>query len=317
MEIVSPVCFLTTFLSSPLTRPASSLKWFRLSPPPMFSQTSFAGVRFSGPNPPTVLALLFLVHYANRALISPLRTPARSKSHIAVPLAAICFNIVNGSLQGAFLAALAAPPGTFSSFGIAWFRGNNSVIANWKFWAGVGIWAVGFVSNIWHDEILLDIRRDKKPSGSEKRSALDKENGRPIKETKPHYAIPYGGLYAVISYPNYFSEWIEWLGFAMAASALTSQLPSTHLVFPFAAGRLGLGKSLSVLDIVTSSDCHPFLSIGALSNLPFVQNITPPWIFFLSEIFLMCPRAWNGHKWYHNTLPDYPRQRKAVVPFLF
>ncbi|KAF8520853.1 hypothetical protein JB92DRAFT_3141408 [Gautieria morchelliformis] len=290
MEIVSPVCFLIAFLSSPLTRPLTSLKRFPLSPPPGYSQTSLAGFRFLVPNPPTLLALLFLGHYANRALISPLRTPARSKAHISVPIAAIFFNIVNGSLMGAFLSALATPiakPG----IGAFLFRGSHTVVANWQYWAGIVIWAIGLASNIWHDEILLNIRRQvmQKPAKSSR-------NGREAsRNTKPHYAIPHGGLYALVSYPNYLSEWFEWLGFAVAASALTAQLPATHVVFPFAAGRLAL---------------------GALSDTEAIQRLTPPWIFFLSEVFLMLPRAWNGHKWYRKTFPDYPRNRKAVVPFL-
>jgi 3-oxo-5-alpha-steroid 4-dehydrogenase 1 len=239
MEMVSPISFLTAFLSSPLTRPVTSLKRFPLSPPPIFSQVSFAGFHLSVPSPPTILALLFLGHYANRAVLSPLRTPARSKSHIVVPLAAVLFNIVNGSLMGAFLAGLATSAGKSGS-GIFWFLGNSSVIANWTFWVGVGMWAVGFASNIWHDEILLNIRRTSKPSAQGKDK--DKEGS---KDGKPHYAIPRGGLYALISYPNYFSEWFEWLGYAIAASALTEQLASTNMVFPFAGSRLGLGEALS------------------------------------------------------------------------
>ena len=50
--------------------------------------------------------------------------------------------------------------------------------------------------------------------------------------------------------------------------------------------------------------------------MEFIQSLTPPWLFVLSEIFLMFPRAWNGHKWYLKTFTDYPRERKAVIPFL-
>ncbi|KAF8583817.1 hypothetical protein K439DRAFT_1653370 [Ramaria rubella] len=291
MEMVSPICFLTAFLSSPLTRPLSSLKRFPLSPPPIYSHTSLAGIQFLVPNPPTVLCLLFLCHYANRALISPLRTPARSKSHIIVPAAAVFFNIINGSLMGAFLAALATPS-VDSGAGAFLTREERTVVANWKFWAGVGMWAVGLASNIWHDEILLDIRRSTKRVQSVfGREEKTKERS----ESQPRYAIPYGGLYSLISYPNYASEWFEWLGFAIATSVLTDQLAATHLVFPFASDRLGL---------------------GAISEIRFVQRLTPPWLFLLSEVFLMFPRAWNGHKWYHKTFPDYPRERKAIVPFL-
>jgi 3-oxo-5-alpha-steroid 4-dehydrogenase 1 len=30
----------------------------------------------------------------------------------------------------------------------------------------------------------------------------------------------------------------------------------------------------------------------------------------------LVPRAWATHRWYHERFPDYPRERKALVPFL-
>lgn len=252
MEIISPICFLAAFLSSPLTRSLTSLKQYPLSPPPIYIQTEFAGIRFLGPNPPAALALLFLFHYANRALISPLRTPVRSKSHISVPISGIIFNVINGSLMGAFLSALATPVRGYG-LGTLLFRGNQTVVANWQFWVGIGMWAVGLASNIWHDEILLNIRRKPRPNVSQMPASSSKNERETSKNAKPHYAIPHGGLFGLISYPNYLSEWFEWLGFAISASALTTQLPATHVVFPFAAGRLSLG-----MDVLSSIDALLF-----------------------------------------------------------
>jgi 3-oxo-5-alpha-steroid 4-dehydrogenase 1 len=125
-----------------------------------------------------------------------------------------------------------------------------------SFWLGIAMWALGFAGNILHDEILLQIRRNVKKKTD---------------DGKEHYAIPYGYLYRYISYPNYFCEWFEWLGFAIAAA-------------PF-----------------------PGLQL---------TNAAPPWLFFLSEIFLMAPRAVQGHAWYHKKFKNYPKERKAVVPFV-
>lgn len=210
MEIVAPITFITTFLYSPL----------------ISKQLHPSTYTFFGNNgAPGVLASLFLTHYANRAIISPLRTPVRSKSHIIVPLCAISFNLVNGYVMGAFLSALVnTSPSMFPAVG-------------WRFWTGVGIWVVGFASNIWHDEILLDLRR--KPKNEKMPSSQQS------KESKPHYAIPYGGLYRFVSYPNYLSEWVEWMGFAIAATVLTNQLPSSHPIFSFVTGRVNLGKKYS------------------------------------------------------------------------
>ena len=140
-----------------------------------------------------------------------------------------------------------------------------------RFWLGVLIWAAGFIGNIVHDEILLNIRRKKKAEDAKKTSEQT------TKKKGEHYAIPHGLLYEYISYPNYFCEWIEWLGFALAASPLPS-----------------------------------FESWGA-----FLATIAPPFLFFAAEVFTMVPRSVRGHQWYHSKFPNYPKERKAVVPFVF
>ncbi|KAJ3817114.1 hypothetical protein F5880DRAFT_1632021 [Lentinula raphanica] len=77
LKLVSPLTFIFTFLKSPLSRYE-----------PVF-ELSFAQY---------ILAGAYLTHYLNRAIISPLRTPSRSKSHIIVPFSGVLFNVLNGSL---------------------------------------------------------------------------------------------------------------------------------------------------------------------------------------------------------------------------
>lgn len=242
MELVSPAIFIYAYLNSPL-----SPLTFGTSPP------------LSIDNPSATLACLFLTHYLNRAILSPLRTPSRSKSHAIVVLAGTVFNIVNGSLMGSYLS---------SPEGLSYLAGAYQ---RPRFWLGVLIWAAGFIGNIVHDEILLNIRRKKKAEDAKKTSEQT------TKKKGEHYAIPHGLLYEYISYPNYFCEWIEWLGFALAASPLPS-----------------------------------FESWGA-----FLATIAPPFLFFAAEVFTMVPRSVRGHQWYHSKFPNYPKERKAVVPFVF
>lgn len=224
MEIVSPAAFLYTLSSAPLGSSKSLNK------------------------PSMILAALYLIHYTNRAVINPLRTPSRSKMHISVLLSAVLFNSINGSLMGAYISSSAAQVYLSRAF-------ERS-----SFWAGVAAWTIGFVGNVYHDEILLNIRR----------KAQDKKT----EDAKPHYAIPYGGLYRFISYPNYFSEWVEWTGYAVAAAPV------------------------------------PALLSGGITLM------SPPWLFVWNEVLLMAPRAWRGHKWYHSKFPDYPKERKAVIPLI-
>ncbi|EJF57540.1 hypothetical protein DICSQDRAFT_157319 [Dichomitus squalens LYAD-421 SS1] len=252
MELVALVAFSNSYLRSPLS-PTSTLAL--TSPTRLFPNAP----PLSPAHPPTLIALLFVTHYLNRALVSPLRTPSRSKSHLMVAVSAVFFNVINGSLMGTYLSS---PPA--QSF-------LADAFARPTFWLGLALWAAGFAGNVAHDEILLNIRRNAK-----KAAADDANNGKD-KPSQEHYAVPHGLLYRFISYPNYFCEWVEWLGFALAASPAPS-----------------------------------FASVGA-----FVATVSPPWLFFFNEVWLMLPRAYKGHKWYHGKFPDYPKERKVVIPFLF
>lgn len=159
MEIPSPLILLYAFSTSPLATA------------PNFSLTST--------NPTaTFLLVLFLTHYANRAIVSPLRTPTRSRIHWMIPLVAVGFNTLNAYLIGSWLGSGVVQPD-------AWRRSP-------AFWIGIGMFAVGFVGNVWHDEILIRIRREK--MREEEETAAKGKGG------KPHYAIPYGGMYRFISW---------------------------------------------------------------------------------------------------------------------
>lgn len=232
MELVAPITFISVLYRGPC---ASSL--------PAIS------------TPQVILSSLFIVHYLNRAIISPLRTPSRSKSHIVVPLLAVIFNIVNGALMGTYLLSPTASAFLAGAF------------SRPSFWAGIMLCACGFAGNILHDEVLLDIRRKSQAKGKRNENKLGKE----------HYAIPHGYLYRYISYPNYFCEWLEWFGYALAAAPLPALMPLTETM----------------------------------------RTAQPPWLFFWAEVFLMISRAYKGHQWYHKNFPEYPKERKAVVPFIF
>lgn len=43
----------------------------------------------------------------------------------------------------------------------------------------------------------------------------------------------------------------------------------------------------------------------------------PGWAFLAWTLANLLPRAMSHHKWYQEKFPDYPRERKAVIPFLW
>ncbi|KAK7041722.1 hypothetical protein VNI00_009011 [Paramarasmius palmivorus] len=232
-----------------------------------------------------ILAGMYLIHYLNRAIISPLRTPSRSKAHISVPLSGILFNVLNGSLIGSYLSSPAAR---------LYLSRDTNTWGNPLWYLGLGLWAFGFIGNVWHDEILLNIRRKAKQSGKKKDDGDKKEQGE-------HYAIPYGLLYEYVSFPNYLCEWVEWFGFALAASPLPL-------------------LQLSSSELFTMPSTFSWETLVTLYHLPpsfFAPRLTPPWIFFLNEIVLMFPRAYKGHQWYKAKFGDaFPKDRRIVVPFV-
>lgn len=120
---------------------------------------------------------LFLLHYFNRCFIYPFRLKStQGKMPLTIVLSAVFFNLVNGNVLGYF------------------FTQTNFVIPmNWIFVAGVTIFFIGMIINIYSDEILLKLKRN-----------------------SSQYVIPQGGLYQYLSCPNYFGEILEWFGFALA-----------------------------------------------------------------------------------------------------
>ncbi|KZP08931.1 hypothetical protein FIBSPDRAFT_964371 [Athelia psychrophila] len=280
MELPSPLTFAATFYCAPLTAALIPNFTPHLASPFPFSPFAGSSGSADGAAPASLLALLFLAHYLNRALVSPLRTPSRSRSHVIVPLAATCFNLANGFLMGAYLSSPAARAHLAGAYAAP------------RFWAGVALAVAGLAGNILHDEILFDIRRDaNKAKAKAAASPVANEDQKAAKTNaeaeapkkggeKEHYAIPHGCLYALVSYPNYLCEWAEWAGFALAAAPLPAAVALA------ARSWTGLG------------------------------GMSPPWIFLLAEVVLMAPRALKGHAWYRRRFADYPRERRAVVPWV-
>ncbi|ADV20389.1 3-oxo-5-alpha-steroid 4-dehydrogenase 1 [Cryptococcus gattii E566] len=133
--------------------------------------------------PSKILSGLFLAHYAHRAIISPLiLSPKRSPLHITVVIAATLFNLLNGYLL---------------AVGLAFYPPKE---IGWQFIFGVIGWAIGFFGNVYHDEILNDLRRP--PTRRIISSHLPEDDA----SEKERYKVPRGGLFKWISFPNYLCE---------------------------------------------------------------------------------------------------------------
>ncbi|EWC45879.1 hypothetical protein DRE_04886 [Drechslerella stenobrocha 248] len=195
MELVSPVSFfLTLFLN--VTHPLAALHAL-----PMLHK---------------VLVGLYVVHYTNRALISPLRAPAYAPAHIIVLFAGTLFNYLNGYGLAGWLLLQHGQVEAVDARGVV------------RFTVGVLLWAVGFAGNIWHEDVLYEIRRRvkrretdaaaRKKSDEEVKSDAEGEGRLAVRAANGHiYEVPQGGLYEYCWHPHYFMEWVEWAGFLIAA----------------------------------------------------------------------------------------------------
>jgi protein-S-isoprenylcysteine O-methyltransferase Ste14 len=124
---------------------------------------------------------LYVSHYTNRSVIYPWRTRTSGKEMpLIVALLAVCFNLVNGFINGYY----------FSAFSRVY---TWDWLIDIRFILGMILFAGGVFLNWWSDQILLNLR----------------------KGGKKGYYIPKGGLFRWVSCPNFLGEILEWGGFAL------------------------------------------------------------------------------------------------------
>ncbi|KAJ0158026.1 Uncharacterized protein CTA2_12466 [Colletotrichum tanaceti] len=158
-----------------------------------------------------VLAGLFTIHYAYRAVIFPIVQPSMSPIHLLVALSALSFQLMNGACLGSYLAAYG--PTTKSQWDAALGFGGVA-----QFVAGIAVFYVGLAGNYFHDEELREIRRAEQRR-QEKAVAASKggNGGGGGGSVHKHYRIPEAMLFRYMLYPHYLCEWVEWFGFWMAS----------------------------------------------------------------------------------------------------
>ncbi len=133
-----------------------------------------------------IIVTLFSIHYVNRSLIYPFRIRTRGKRMpLLIAMLAILFNTINSFINGYYLGTLQ-------------HQYDSGWLSDPRFLAGIVLFLTGMAINIWSDEKLIHIRKSS-------------SNG---------YQIPSGGLFSLISCPNFFGEMMEWLGFAILCWSL-------------------------------------------------------------------------------------------------
>lgn len=151
------------------------------------------------------------LHYAYRSMLYPLMAPSVSPQHIFVTLSGMTFQLINGTLLGAWLAVY-----------------GPTTAAEWaarvplpQFALGILIFYLGISANFYHDEHLREIRR---AEARRQEKLLREDPNLEQKGIKKHYQIPTAGLFRYVLFAHYLVEWVEWFGFWMACG--WSSLPA-------------------------------------------------------------------------------------------
>jgi 3-oxo-5-alpha-steroid 4-dehydrogenase 1 len=131
-------------------------------------------------NANTLLLMLFMIHYFQRAFVFPLLIKTQKPVPFLTFLSAVAFCVLNGYVQSRTLAQ-------YTSFSTPLMKNTRVLVGALIFFIGMGI-------NIHSDHLLRSLRKGK-------------DGG---------YKIPRGGMFNFVSGANYFGESVEWTGYALA-----------------------------------------------------------------------------------------------------
>jgi 3-oxo-5-alpha-steroid 4-dehydrogenase 1 len=171
----------------------------KLKPPPD-ATTSILGTGL--PIQHEILVLLYLVHYLNRAFLTPVVfAPSVSPMAPWIAFMMVFFQYGNSTNVGCW-----------NVYSAATGTGPRSLLSPLA-GLGLGLWVAGFYGNIVCEHHLFDLRK-----GAAKRKA--KSEGKAIVSYEKVYVIPPAeGAFKHVLYPHYVLEWVEWMGYWVMGGA--------------------------------------------------------------------------------------------------
>jgi 3-oxo-5-alpha-steroid 4-dehydrogenase 1 len=137
---------------------------------------------------PLFFLCVWMFHYTNRALVTPLLMRVQPGSTSSFGLSVVVAGWLTLAMHGYFNAAYISELGT--QYTIDWFSDP-------RFIGGLVVYVFGFCLNIHSDSILRNLR-SKHPSPND-----------------PRYKTPYGGGFKFVSCPQYLGEILSFIGFAI------------------------------------------------------------------------------------------------------
>ncbi|EIT78385.1 steroid reductase [Aspergillus oryzae 100-8] len=251
------------------------------------------------PLPNQTVAALYLIHYANRAVISPLfAAPSMSPIHAFIAVCGLSFNWINSTCLAAWLVGYHVPVTGYRADGSGPGIGNSTrpAISDYLPYIGIVLFFVGMAGNIISERTFFRLRREEADKLHNTQKDHSKNPGTKNKYSKVYVIPPAKGLFRYILYPHYVFEWLEWTGFVLVGTA----------VYP-AAGAVGPEMGLV-----------PWLRpAAALAEKLRVPLPLPAVVFVVNVVTSMVPQARLGKRWYLGRFgKDKVAGRGAVVPFL-
>ncbi|KOS44664.1 hypothetical protein ACN38_g4448 [Penicillium nordicum] len=253
-----------------------------------------------------LIVTLYCTHYLNRAIISPFfSAPSMSPIHVAIMSSAMLFNWFNSACLAGWLRGYTVP--AIPSFHAASSGSpTRSAVIDFLPTVGVILFAIGMAGNIYSETALFRLRREE----AEKRTAKKTDDETPVAQgsgNKYHkvYVIPPSrGVFRYILYPHYVFEWLEWIGFALAGTAVA---PSSALPISVSASSVGIAPPLRLAPWLVPAAW----AVGKLA----VPLPLPAVVFVVNAVTNMLPHARWGRKWYVEKFGEKAvAGRGAVVP---
>lgn len=166
----------------------------KLKPSPQAS-SSFLGTGL--PMQSEILGCLYLLHYLNRAFITPLfLAPSMSPIHLIVSVLMGVFQFTNSSNIACWL-----------TYTVSMAEFKEQPLLSFGSVTGMALFFIGLIGNIKAETKLFELRR-----GAAKRKAKS-EGKAQITYDKVYVIPPAEGLFQSILFPHYAMEWLEWTGF--------------------------------------------------------------------------------------------------------
>ncbi|KAE8362030.1 hypothetical protein BDV27DRAFT_160126 [Aspergillus caelatus] len=247
------------------------------------------------PLPNQIVAALYLIHYANRAVISPLfAAPSMSPIHALIAVSGLAFNWINSTCLAAWLVGYHAPvtgyrTDQFGGLG----DGTRPAISDYLPYIGFILFFVGMTGNIISERTFFRLRREE---ANKLHTQKDHSKNPGNKYSKVYVIPPAKGLFRYILYPHYVFEWLEWTGFILVGTAV---YPASGVVGP---------------EMRLVSWLRPAAALAERLRVPLPL---PAVVFVVNVVTSMVPQARLGKRWYLGRFgKDKVAGRGAVVPFL-